>query len=197
VSYIERERVESFYTPKPPPLPQMPRRTLRQRIENTVRSLCEWVAPRFPVRDIEGADGDVYLSRYRLLEFGKSGPRIYLHAIRRSDEDPELHNHPWRTSLSFILAGGYFEERRVPYGVPRGFDGDCLLLKREIRPFTFNRIDANTFHRVDLRDGVSWSLFFAGPTMQTWGFWNRETYTFTPWRDFIRSKGLIPYERDR
>jgi hypothetical protein len=45
---------------------------------------------------------------------------------------------------------------------------------------------------VDLIDEErgSWSLILMGPVVTSWGFWDRDTGRETPWRDFIRSKGL-------
>jgi hypothetical protein len=106
------------------------------------------------------------------------GVAIYLHKFHRSDSDDALHNHPWVWSRSLVLAGGYSEERRVGNAVVR----------RDVRPVTWNRIDADDFHRVDLLEQDCWSLFFAGPkTSKSWGFWNRVTRVFLPWRDFIAS----------
>lgn len=100
---------------------------------------------------------------------------LYLHRFHRGDDDVELHNHPWRWALSLILAGGYVEERRV---------GDAVIV-RKVCPGTLNRIDADDFHRVDLLEHDAWSLFLVGPKFQGWGFWNRSTGRFTPWREFI------------
>ena len=41
------------------------------------------------------------------------------------------------------------------------------------------------FHRVDLLERDSWSLFVAGPRVGSWGFADRRTGEFTPWREFI------------
>lgn len=107
---------------------------------------------------------------------------LYLHRFHRSDDDGALHNHPWRWSLSFILAGGYSEERRV---------GDAVV-RRLVKPLRFNFIGGDTFHRVDLIETDAWSLFFVGPKVGTWFFWDRERKQRAQWRDFVMAKrGMI------
>jgi len=103
---------------------------------------------------------------------------LYLHRFHRGDDDAELHNHPWRVAVSIILAGGYHEERRVGERVER----------RLVKPGDVNVIFADDFHRVDLVEDEAWSLFVAGPKLQGWGFWDRVSGRFTPWRQFITAK---------
>jgi hypothetical protein len=150
------------------------------------RLACEQATKNIEPRRVLGRDGkSVYLERYYL--FG--GPSedgawadepvgVYLHHFMRSDEDGELHNHPWAGSVSLILAGGYEEERRV---------GDEVVRKR-YDPFDVNVIKANDFHRVDLIEKDAWTLFVVGAKAQSWGFWNRDSKLFMPWREFIATR---------
>lgn len=131
---------------------------------------------------IKGRDGSAYLTRYTLANFGKRSFRVYVNHFHRSDEDHELHNHPWQWAASLILSGGYCEERRTDHGV------DPIVFS----PGMVNLIGPNTFHRVDLLTGDAWTLFIAGPVVQSWGFWDRASEAFTPWREFIAAKGLVP-----
>lgn len=163
-----------------------------------IRRLVEWVASKLPPpRVIKDRDGvSPYLSRYYLFgrphhpdgsypfdEFGQprqgvvwpDGVGVYLHHFHRGDDDGDLHNHPWEWGVSLILAGGYFEERR------RGL----MVDSHEYRPGSINVLRANTFHRVDLREHDAWSLFVVGAKTQSWGFWDRATGIFLPWRDHI------------
>jgi hypothetical protein len=92
--------------------------------------------------------------------------------------DRELHAHPWSWALSFIIAGGYSEERRE-------FD---KVTRREVPPLSFNFIRQSDFHRVDLIENDCWTLFLIGPKTKSWGFWDRETRVYTPWREFLARK---------
>jgi hypothetical protein len=109
------------------------------------------------------------------------GVGVYLHRFHRSDDDSALHNHPWRWARALILAGGYSEERRVAPILGFGYE----VARRTLRPGSWVRINAEDFHRVDLLQSDSWSLFIAGPKFASWGFWEPTTGEFLPWRDFI------------
>lgn len=177
------------------------------------RALCERLEHQLPRRVIMDLDGvSPYLTRTYLHgaptmpdlsspfdEYGQEregavwplGPGLYLHRIHRNDNDRELHNHPWAWAASWILAGGYVEERR--HGVP----GDYSIVTRELRPGDSNTIGHGDFHRVTrLLDGECWTLFAAGPKVSSWGFWSAETDTVTPWREFMAAKraalGIAP-----
>lgn len=59
---------------------------------------------------------------------------------------------------------------------------------RRVRPGMVNFIRANDFHRVGLVGKDSWSLFIAGPRMQSWGFFDWKVRRVIPWREFIARK---------
>lgn len=123
-------------------------------------------------------NGGPYLSKFRLLNLGKDRLRIYLHRFYRSDEDLELHSHPWEWSFSIILRGGYVETRE---------DGQRTYL-----PGSFNFIRKDDFHRVELlneTDGA-WTLFVAGPEIDTWYFMDPISKLTTPYKKFLQDKGL-------
>lgn len=103
---------------------------------------------------------------------------LYLHHFCRGDDDPQLHNHPWAWALSLVLSGGYAEERAGP--------GDKVTW-RAVLPGSFNFLTHNDFHRVDLLDTEhgAWTLFLVGPIIQSWGFWDRVTKVYTPWKRFL------------
>jgi hypothetical protein len=165
-----------------------------------MRSFLKWLSTKLPSPQII-YDRNVfspYLSRWYLLGaprmpdkswvFDKNGvPKegamwnkqsigIYLHRFHRDDDELELHNHPWRWAVSIVLVGGYIEERRGKNDVVR---------VRIVRPWRINFIRAEDFHRVDLIEQDAWTLFFVGPKFTGWGFWNRDTKKFLPWRQFI------------
>lgn len=159
-----------------------------------------------PPRVIYDRDGYTpYLSRYYLVGAphmpdgspafeADGGPRpgaiwpdrrfgVYLHRFHRSDEADELHNHPWSWAVSLILSGSYSEERLQP---------DGSIGRRVFGPGSVNRITHDTFHRVDLLTQECWTLFIVGRKERSWGFWDRETDEFVPWREYIarRRSGL-------
>lgn len=162
-----------------------------------MRALLRWLVSRLPVRVIFDETGTrPYLSRFYLFgapergSFDANGdpkpearlPRglgLYVHRFHRSDEDRELHNHPWQWALSLVLAGGYVEERRIEGGAIR---------TRVVGPGSLNYITADTFHRVDLIDEDAWTLFLVGPRVGSWGFWDRVSGAFIPWREFLERK---------
>jgi len=165
-----------------------------------MRPLLQWVASKLPnPRIIKDRNGrSPYLSRWYLVgsprhpdgewPFDQNGaPRegtfwpnktfgVYLHRFHRGDDELELHNHPWRWAVSLVLAGGYIEERRGP---------DDKVRIRFVRPGQLNLIRSKDFHRVDLIEKDAWTLFVVGPKFTGWGFWNRETGKYWPWRQFI------------
>lgn len=137
--------------------------------------LLPWKRPTMP-------DGSEPFDQFGDTREGVRWPEgwnIYLHCFHRSDEDRELHNHPWQWARSVILAGGYLEERRTPQG------GVAI---RGYLPFSTNSISADTFHRVELLEQDCWSLILVGPKVGTWGFWDRFSRAFVPWRQFLERK---------
>ncbi len=100
-------------------------------------------------------------------------PGLLLHKFVSSDLDGELHNHPWRWSVSFILTGRYREHRSTPRN--KDFKKKKQILFKpptvqEFGPGDHNFIAANDFHRVELLTDEVWTLFLHGPRTQTWGF---------------------------
>lgn len=142
------------------------------------------LAAQLPRRTIEHEAGP-YLSRYTLADL-PGGGHVYLHFFHRSDIDSELHSHPW-AGRSIILAGGYMEERRKPSRVGGYYVDRHMLVTGDE-----NVLDPDTFHRVDLLDPKRgcWTLFTTGPKVDSWGFWDRATGAFTPWREAITRRRL-------
>lgn len=136
-------------------------------------------------RIIYRRDGKPYLVRYYILHSNKYKflPGIYIHHFLSSDEDLELHDHPWLTSLSFILSGSYMEERR---------EFDNTVSTKRYQAGMFNLIKANDFHRVDLETPSVWTLFLSGNRSESWGFWDRDTGKYTSWRRHVSKYLDIP-----
>lgn len=106
--------------------------------------------------------GDNYLRRWFVIPRNRWF-NIYLHMIRRSDDDRALHDHPW-WNCSIILAGGYFEHTIADGGVEsRTWRGSGSV--------TFRR--AKAAHRLEVdreRFPFALSLFITGPRIRQWGF---------------------------
>ena len=147
-----------------------------------------WLGNHLPKRTLH-VEGEPYLWRYYVC--GDPGalnlwpeevkPRfawlpftVYLHGFLKPDATRDLHNHPWEKAWSFVLHGGYDEERHV---------GDEIV-ERRIRPGRLNRIYRDTFHRVlRLHADPVWTIFVTGKFSGMWGFRDRETGEFIPWRE--------------
>ncbi len=133
-------------------------------------------------RTIYRGDNTLYLTRFYVFRKPRTWlPSIYIHCFHASDEDQELHNHPWRRSLSLILSGVYKEEFR---------DKNNKVQTRILSPGRFNYIPANKFHRVDLITPTVWTLFISGERVQRWGFWNRDTGEYTDWQKYLQLKQI-------
>lgn len=156
----------------------------------------------FPFTDVKRQDtGDLYLRRWFLYprdkDFGKNKGkgRLYLHKFYRGDEDPHLHNHPWKFT-SLILTRGYWEETPLfnEFGAPDMRKGWPSLIQNhttepEQRRVTFYprfsilRRPAKWSHRVILEGTIPvWTLVKTGVKEQSWGFWVKNK--LCPWRSY-------------
>ena len=152
-----------------------------------VRKICLWLAKHLPHWTIPDNDGNPYLTRYYLFGKDRAFGNIFLHHFHRSDSDVGingfglLHNHPWPFSFGIILVGGYSEERLMPDGTIR---------RKNFTPGSFNYLNDQHFHRVDLLESDGWSLFFTGwrSSKRSWGFWDRITKEY---RDFTTKPTAI------
>ena len=107
------------------------------------------------------------LTRYYLfLKDRKRFPfNAFLHKFHKGDPG-DVHDHPW-PYFTLILKGGYYE------WIPQFRDDGTMSC--EIRkwrgPGHFRRCSANSYHRIELKAGVTpWTLFMPGPQRQEWGF---------------------------
>jgi len=117
-------------------------------------------------RVIKGNDQQPYLERYHLLNL-PFGIHIYLHRFVAGDPGKGLHNHPWKSAMSFILSGQYVETRldSKKEGLP--------FKKRVVSAGNLNLINGEIYHRIDVapNDNV-WSLFIHTRKQSSWGFIN-------------------------
>lgn len=109
----------------------------------------------FPFFVIESETGDPYMCRYKLLRCRWF--KVFLHHILRSDDDLELHDHPWNF-VSIILWRGYLEF--------------LSLGPRRVRAGRVVRHRASDAHRLEL-DRPAWTLVFVTGKKRHWGFWTR------------------------
>lgn len=166
--------------------------------EGLVEKTCIEASRWLPKRIIPRGDNSPYLARYyifrkrwlqktRLPSWVSYAPSIYLHHFLRGDDDKELHNHPYGTSLAFVLFGGYMEQRRE-----RGTDSVGL---RVVTAGKFNYLRGDDFHKITLLDARrgAWTIFLAGlgtksEDKQEWGFWDPATTEFVHHDEHLRRR---------
>lgn len=118
----------------------------------------------FLVKEIVSKEGKVHFRRYRLL----STPwfSLYLHQICRSDEDVDMHDHPWDFE-SMILSGSYAEFSKYPpefddVEYNKFYAGDCI------------KHNAEDAHRIYLLSPEVWTLVFTSGRNREWGYQTSE-----------------------
>ena len=79
-------------------------------IEYSIRIFLVWFTNFLSVKVIRDHNGVPFLYRYHIFALTNNGPGLCIHRFVKSDPDRGYHDHPWKRSMSFILAGGY-EER--------------------------------------------------------------------------------------
>ena len=148
----------------------------------------KWLVSLLPHMTIN-VDGKPYLTRYYLFLKDRKFGNVYIHHFHSSDQGLELHNHPWVWGVSFVLSGGYAEERArspVTWDATLGpaIPHKVMIEKRHIKPCSINVIRATDFHRVDLdvEEKGAWTIFMAGRRAKSWGFLNRDTAEYKDWR---------------
>jgi hypothetical protein len=125
-----------------------------------------------------------------------------VHEILRSDEDRELHDHPWDYT-SVILKGGYTEithwdnfrdavKWAEKEGRPGGIGFDAAMRKWELRVmYTAGdvlRRKADFAHRLLVEEGkTATTLFIMGKKKNAWGFYTKEQGKVY-YRDFLDAK---------
>lgn len=146
--------------------------------------LAPYMPPRRPYDIAIGGDQNPYMLRWYLIPRNRFF-NVYLHQVRRSDDDRASHCHPW-VSLSFMLAG--------PLGELIGTDKKGFAY-RDIEPGAFVFRRATFAHRLVVtrsvvRDAVGAprgypiTLFITGPKIREWGFYCPQG--FRHWRDFTK-----------
>lgn len=132
-----------------------------------------------------GGEANPYMRRWFVIPRNRWF-NIYLHQVKRDDDDRALHDHPWG-NISILLRGAYFEHRFICPPAP-GWPLPIICSRRRgAGSIVFRR--ACTAHRLSLpRDDAGqpipcWSLFITGPNLRSWGFWCPKS-RWVHWRQF-------------
>ena len=137
----------------------------------------------FLVKEIVSKEGEVHFRRYRLL----STPwfNIYLHEIRRSDEDAHRHDHPW-SFRSLILKGSYSEEVSYHHAYHRIVRSHTYVEGQLVQH------DARDAHRLTLKTPVVWTLVLTSGRERVWGYQTKQGWIdFKTYRQLKRD-GKLP-----
>lgn len=144
-----------------------------------------------PSRVIPDSCGRPYLARYFLWPFWKTceeaskHPRaIMLHHILKSDEDRDLHCHPWNF-VSLLLWGGYVEVLPCQPGDTGWDSGNGFEKERRWGWLSVVRHQAEDRHRLIL-EKPAWSLVFRGEKRRPWGFWTKSGWVH--WTEYVGAK---------
>lgn len=115
-----------------------------------------------------GSLSDPYIERWWIIPPNKWS-NVYLHHVRRSDDERALHDHPW-PNTSFLISGSYIEH--TPEGTFVREAGDVVTRA------------ADALHRLEVIPGErAISLFMTGPKVREWGF--ACEHGWVHWRDFV------------
>ena len=131
-----------------------------------------------PPNFIVGDDpNEPYLLRWYVIPRNRFF-NIYLHKFLHSDDDRALHDHPW-SNMSILLKGSYTEHTIAAGGINHRIiykAGDYKI-----------RLSGKYTHRIELHDGVCWTLFITGPRYREWGF-HCPFKGWVNWKDFTDPK---------
>jgi hypothetical protein len=125
---------------------------------------------------IIGDSNSAYMLRWWVIP-RNSYFNIYLHEIRRSDDDRALHDHPF-SNISILLKGGYIEHTIAQGGVH-------YKIKREAGDVVARW--ATKAHRLEVLPYTAepaMSLFITGPRTREWYFHCIEKGKIL-WKDFV------------
>jgi hypothetical protein len=159
-------------------------------VKNELLRALEILCARFNIeKQVIGGCGNVpLLTRWKLLVLPSA--QVYLHLFNRSDQDREVHDHPFGF-ISLILWNGYIEVRPIAairQRLARGervplSDDPSLYERKRYYPGSLLIRPAWWAHRVQLvaPDKPSWSLVLRTPKQKDWGF-----FTGDGWRHWTR-----------
>lgn len=130
-----------------------------------------------------GGTEDPYLLRWYVIPRNRFF-NIYLHEMRRSDDERALHDHPWFWA-SFILRS-YYTERSILAG---GRFRDRTYYAGSLRfhaPHYAHRLMMPELSDVR-KNGRPLTLFITGPRLRDWGFHCPQGWRH--WKEFTDASG--------
>lgn len=145
-----------------------------------------------PYSNIHHADGSLYMERRFILERkDEQHGHVRLHHICTEDRDQHFHDHPF-SFWSFVLTGGYCELRPRTRG-PCFYSPHPFGKYEQVEEATSQWRYSGDFayrhacdrHRIVYVLPDTWTLVFAGPLRQWWGFYTKVGKIH--WRDYETS----------
>lgn len=142
-----------------------------------------WRKPDKRIFNITGSTpDDVYMIRYKILEWDRIPWRVYIHQFIRPDRDT-YHDHPWGF-WTYIIRGGYTEK---------------ILVDPYWPAYEERRLDAgwhgfrDNTHKHYIAGLHNNPLTFVATTRKksSWSFWPQglnQSHHPVPWRDFLNSE---------
>lgn len=143
----------------------------------------EWLMPARGPDMVIGPPDDPYMLRWFLLPRNRFF-NVYLHHIRKDDDDRALHDHPW-ASLSYMLEGSLIEVK--PDDVLKKYGGLNTFFLEHIHAGQWKYRSASQAHRLCLPESETdgaWTLFVTGPRIRQWGFHCPKGWRH--WKDFVQ-----------
>lgn len=140
-----------------------------------------------------------YLRRFYLFE--RKSFKLYLHVIKRDDDDPDPHDHPWDFT-TLILKNGYVDEsyefgesdRQTVNGYVTGTYRRTNK-KDELHFLSVRKRKAEHLHQVKLRDGKpAWTIVLLGQYRRKWGFVKPDG-KWVMWREYLNYWDPDPYDK--
>lgn len=138
-----------------------------------------------------------YMTRWVLRLPG--GWMIRVHHIRRPDEDPDLHDHPF--DFASLVVRGWYDEESPPASEVMCVEDRPLApmiaaWKRRVarRPTGSVAVRRCSPHRIsEVSPGGCWTLVFTTPIRRMWGFWTPDGWI--PYQQYNTSKPAHPSYR--
>lgn len=133
----------------------------------SIDDMASWAEDLIASRLPDFVIGDSYLLRWWVIPRNQLY-NLYLHDIRKSDDDRAMHDHPWENT-SLLISGGYIEH--TPQGVFERKCGDIVHRK------------PTDLHRLEVIPGQrAISLFATELKVKDWGFQCPKEWV--SWQDF-------------